>query len=70
MSAEEPASSTVPQMTDGPGGWRHHWRHGMVGAVQYWAGGSRPNVVKMLVGLADYFGVKDEVGQQLDPQRD
>eukprot|EP00966_Prymnesium_polylepis_P333121 7388590-Prymnesium_polylepis.1 len=67
---EEPAASTVPQMTDGPSGWRHHWRHGMVGAVRYWAGGSRANVVKMLVGLAGDFGVKDDVGQQLDPQRD
>eukprot|EP00966_Prymnesium_polylepis_P239212 5532253-Prymnesium_polylepis.1 len=57
-------------MKDGSLGWRHHWRHGMVGAVRYWADGSRANVVKMLVGLADYFGVKDDVGQQLDPQRD
>jgi len=62
-------SSSSSEMTDGAFGWRHHWRHGMVGAVQYWAAGSKANVVLMLVGLADYFGVKDDVGQQLDPQR-
>lgn len=42
-------------------GWRHHWRHGMIGAVQYWAGGSRDNVVRMLVGLAEEFKVADAV---------
>ena len=57
-------------LQDGTVGWRHHWRHGLIGCIRYWAGGSRANVAKMLVGLADYFGVKDEVGQQLDPQRD
>eukprot|EP00966_Prymnesium_polylepis_P270578 6250855-Prymnesium_polylepis.1 len=60
----------TPVMSDGADGWRHHWRHGMIGGVQYWADGSRANAIKMLVGLADEFGVKDEVGQQLDPQRD
>ena len=32
-SAQESSQAMV--MTDGPMGWRHHWRHGMVGAVQY-----------------------------------
>ena len=27
-------------------------------------------MIQILVGLADYFKVKDEVGQQLDPERE
>jgi hypothetical protein len=69
-SAEASSAPTVPELTDGANGWRHNWRHGMHGAVRYWARGSRSNVIKMLVGLANDFGVKDEVGQQLDPQHD
>ena len=70
MQIDQAATERVEGMTDGVVGWRHHWRHGLVGSVQYWAAGCRANVVKILVGLADYFGVKDEVGQQLDPQRE
>mmetsp|Transcript_47265 Transcript_47265/g.100888 ORF Transcript_47265/g.100888 Transcript_47265/m.100888 type:complete len:81 (-) Transcript_47265:94-336(-) len=58
------------ELRDGEQGWRHHWRHGMIGAVQFCADGSRPAVVKMQVGLADAFNVKVEVGQQLSLERD
>jgi hypothetical protein len=57
-------------LQDGAVGWQQHWRHGLVGGIQFWAVGCRANVVKMLVGLAKYFGVADEVAQELDPQRD
>ena len=54
---KEPSPKEVPAMTDGVVGWRQHWRHGLVGAVQYWAHDHRANVVKMLVVLANEFGV-------------
>lgn len=53
------------RMRDGDDGWRYHWHHGMVGALQYWACGNRANIVKMLVEMADEFGVKAEVANQL-----
>lgn len=57
-------------MRDGHDGWRHHWRHGMIGAVQYWAAGCRANVVAMLVGLASVFGVGSDVAKHFSPDRD
>ena len=50
-------------------GWRKHWRHGMWGAVQYWACGSRANVIKMLVDLAKDFGVAPDVAEELRPDQ-
>lgn len=29
------------RMRDGEDGWRYHWRHGIVGALQFWACGRR-----------------------------
>ena len=63
-------SEGVGGMSDGAVGWRYHWRHGMVGSVQYWADGQCENVTKMLVGLAKEFRVTDQVAKQLDPERD
>lgn len=60
------APTQTRSMTDGKDGWRHHWRHGMVGAVNYWAAGCRANVVKMLVVLARHeFSVGHEVAEEL-----
>ena len=69
IKIQDPSSEEVPAMRDGIDGWRQHWRHGLVGAVQFWAHGHRANVVKMLVGLATDFGVANDVGEQLDPER-
>ena len=69
MEIELDSMEEVPAMRDGLLGWRYHWRHGLVGAVNYWAHRHRANVIKMLVGLANEFGVADAVGEQLDPER-
>lgn len=67
-----PSGEARPKtLHDGKDGWRYHWRHGLVGAVNYWAAGSRDNVVKMLVALAkDEFGVSQEVADKLRPDRE
>ncbi|KAL1521895.1 hypothetical protein AB1Y20_021546 [Prymnesium parvum] len=70
-SQEPPQMLKKPFLQDGRDGWRHHWRHGLVGAINYWAGGSRENVVKMLVTLArDQFGVGEEMADALHLERD
>ena len=57
--ADAPAADeTLPPR--GAHGWRNHWRHGLLGAVRYWAAGSKFKVAFMLAELADEFGVKDE----------
>ena len=49
----------------GKHGWRHNSRQGLVGAVQYWADGSRTNVVHMLLGLIQEFGVAEDIRGKL-----
>lgn len=55
---------------DGQQGWRCFWRHGLVGALQYWAAGSRENIVRMISLLAVESGVSNEVlAKLLSPDR-
>jgi len=61
-SAEAPS---VPKPRKGKHGWKHNSRQGLVGAIQYWADGSRANVILMLLGLIDHFGVADDVRAKL-----
>ena len=46
-------------------GYMHHPQRGLVGAVQDWARSSKANVVKIVVRLARWFGVEDEVREKL-----
>ena len=46
-------------------GWRHNSRHGLAGAVRYWADGSRTNVISMILGLIDEFDVADAIRAKL-----
>ena len=55
----------VPKPRKGRHGWRHNSRLGLIGAVRYWANGSRSNVVNMLLGLIDEFDVKDAIRAKL-----
>ena len=55
----------VPKPRKGRHGWRHNSRLGLIGAVRYWANGSRNNVVHMLLGLIDEFDVKDAIRAKL-----
>ena len=59
------AASAAPKLRKGRHGWRHNSRQGLVGAVQYWAAGSRRNVASMLLGLINHFEVTDEIRQAL-----
>ena len=54
-----------PKLRKGKHGWRSNRRHGLAGAVRYWANGSRHNVVKMLMGLIKEFQIEDEIRKQL-----
>lgn len=65
ISAEAASASAAPKLRKGRHGWQHNSRQGLVGAVQYWAAGSRRNVVSMLLGLINHFGVTDEIRQAL-----
>ena len=65
ISAEAASASAAPKLRKGRHGWRHNSRQGLVGAVQYWAAGSRRNVVSMLLGLINHFEVTDEIRQAL-----
>ena len=42
-----------------------HPRHGLAGAVQYWANGSRQNVTTLLMKLIRHFGVEASIREQL-----
>ena len=64
-AASASAASAAPKLRKGRHGWRHNSRQGLVGAVQYWAAGSRRNVISMLLGLINHFGVTDEIRQAL-----
>ena len=55
----------VPKPRKGRHGWRHNSRLGLIGAVRYWANGSRDNVVNMLLGLISEFDVADAVRAKL-----
>jgi len=45
----------------GQHGYLHHTRHGLVGAVAYWAGGSLAIAVTMIVALIVHLKVVDKV---------
>jgi hypothetical protein len=55
----------VPKPRKGRHGWRHNSRQGLVGAMRYWAGGSRDNVIHMLLGLINEFAVADAIRSRL-----
>ena len=64
--AKEPkAGVTKPPPRDGKSGALMHWRRGLVGCMHDWAGGSRANVVRLLLQLITHFGVEDEISEQL-----
>ena len=70
ISSAQSDDAEASRLQDGEIGWRYHWRHGLVGSITYWACSYRSRVIQMLVGLATEFGVKKEVGEQLNPDRD
>jgi len=37
----DPSKKTLPPRGDDTGGWRHHWRHGVLGTLRSWADGSQ-----------------------------
>ena len=57
------AEAVLPR--NGVDGALHHWRRGLVGAVQDWANGSKANVVWLLLRLMEHFDVKEEMNVQL-----
>ena len=57
------AEAVLPR--NGVDGALHHWRRGLVGAVQDWANGSKANVVWLLLRLMEHFDVKEEMHVQL-----
>ena len=46
---------------NGDRGALHHWRHGLIGALQYWAQGSEDFLVKLIIDLIGHFDVVDKV---------
>ena len=46
----------IPRGKDGP---LHHWRRGLVGAVQDWAVGSKANAVKIVAALVTHLELQD-----------
>jgi hypothetical protein len=50
----------LPKRVDGKVGWRHHWQHGIIGALCYWACGSLGAVVFMIAACAQHFNVVHE----------
>ena len=46
---------------EGKDGAMEHWRHGLVGAVQAWAGGSLENVIKLVMRLVQHFDIAAEL---------
>ena len=59
------SAADVPKPRKGRHGWRHNSRLGLIGAVRYWANGSKRNVVSMLLGLINEFDVADDVRKAL-----
>ena len=59
------ASAKHVKLRKGKHGWRHNSRQGLIGAVRYWAAGSRSNVVKMLLGLIEEFDVAEDIRKVL-----
>ena len=49
----------------GQNGAMEHWRHGLVGAVQAWAGGSLENVIKLVMKLVLHFEIASEIRELL-----
>jgi hypothetical protein len=52
---------------DGP---MQHWRKGLLGAVQYWAAGSRAYAVHLLVEVTRHFRLTELVRAQLDQEKE
>ena len=52
-------------LRSGEEGAMHHWRHGLVGAVQSWADGSLDHVVTLILKLVDHFQIADQISQKL-----
>jgi hypothetical protein len=42
-----------------------HWRHGLVGAVQYWANGSKAEAADLVVSLVGELGLQEDLREQL-----
>ena len=59
------ADVTKPLPRTGENGALQHWRRGLVGCVQDWAGGSLDNVVQLLMRLIAHFGVEDKISSEL-----
>ena len=63
-----PVTSAAPagrSFDNGQKGPIKHPRQGLAGAVQFWARGSRHNVVILLMKLIRYFGVEASIREQL-----
>ena len=52
-------------LRSGEAGALHHWRHGLVGAVQAWADGSLDHVASLIMKLVEHFNIADQVGEKL-----
>ena len=64
--AKEPKAGVIkPPPRDGDSGALLHWRRGLVGCMHDWAGGSRGNVVRLLMRLVAHFEVEDEISSEL-----
>ena len=59
------ANKKMPKPRKGKNGAISHSRLGLAGSVQYWARGSRENVVLLLLKLIRLFGVEASVREQL-----
>ena len=59
------AAAVHVKLKKGKHGWRHNSRQGLVGAVRYWAAGSRSNVIKMILGLIEEFEVSEDIRKAL-----
>lgn len=55
----------VPKPRKGRYGAMNHFRHGLVGAVKYWARGSQRNVERLLLKLIREFGAEEAIREAL-----
>ena len=59
--SEDKADELRPVLRGGKLGALEHWRHGLIGAVQSWADGSRENAAKLIGDLVKHFEVQDQI---------
>lgn len=58
LVADKEGKSAENLKPGGERGFLDHWRCGLIGAVQYWADGSRANAIRMVHLLIKQLGIE------------